>query len=126
MEETARPVDFVLDEMKIIRVKVRREKLILRNTLSTEIDDHVVPKSVDKHKGRCRTLHKRPAVKCKFLNDAKIPSILTMENYRKNQIDKIPKQPEVSELPSTSSFHGNFLDESNRSGRILNYEAVRI
>ena len=77
----ARPVDVVLGEMESIRQKDRIEKL----DQGIENCEEVTQKYTgwDKKKGRGKNGLKRPVVRWKFVHDAKIPRIMTMETYLK-------------------------------------------
>ena len=78
----ARPVDVVLGEMESIRQKERIEKL----DQGIENCEEVTQKYTvcwDKKKGRGKNGLKRPVVRWKFVHDAKIPRIMTMDTYLK-------------------------------------------
>ena len=100
--------------MERIRQKDRKEKLNQRDIDLDEIEVRgSVSKNLEKRKKSGKNATKRPVVKWKFLHDAKIPRIMTMDAYLKT-------------LPTASKTNWDFSSDDSQLERNLDQDGVRI
>ena len=104
LDGTPRPVNVVLNEMEKVRKKDRLQKT-KPNSNSNDLTH-------EKKRGRPpKILRPQKIVKWKFMHDGKIPRMMDMESYRKNN-KKLPVPPSSSQwnFSSDESLDRN-LDE---------------